>query len=43
MSVVTLDGSPLTIAEVAAVARGEATVALDAATRQRLAHTRTQL
>jgi histidine ammonia-lyase len=40
---VVLDGGPLTIAQVAAVARGDASVALDADTRERLARARTQL
>ncbi len=40
---VILDGSPLTIAQVAAVARGDASVGLDAATRGRLDARRAQL
>ena len=40
---VTLDGTPLTITQVAAVARGASAVSLDAATRDRLAHSRTRL
>ena len=43
MSIITLDGSPLTIAQVAAVACGEASVLLDDATRTRLTGARTQL
>src|SRR5690349_11527167 len=43
MPTITLDGSPLTIAQVAAVARGDAAVSLDAATRERLARARARL
>lgn len=40
---ITLDGSPLTLTQVAAVARGQAVVSLGSSTRERLAQARTQL